>query len=370
LVNNRFVSSHFNAMALGKKNAFFGQDKALIGIDIGSSAVKLVQLSRVGKSYQISAYATAPIDKGGVVNGVIDKPALVVNAIERCLNRSGVTVKNVAIALPGSFVSSRVLTFPQGFSDQTMYEQIEAEASIHIPFSIEDARFDFSKIGLNTNKIDIDALLVFAKREVVDARVNAIEAAGIAPKIVDLEPYCVQRCIGQAALSLPKKGKGLVLAHFELGAVSATLTVVREHEILFQRTQPFGGQQLTQIISKQYSLSVEEAEIKKRNNDLPDDYTSKVLKPFLRDAAQLLDRSLELFYTSTAHSRVDQLFLAGGCAVLPGLADTLIHTSQVPVVLFAPQASFTTHSRVNARQLSKDAASLTVAFGLAMRAFD
>jgi type IV pilus assembly protein PilM len=357
-------------MAVGTNRALFRQKKALLGIDIGTSAVKVVQLLRVGKQYQIAAYANAPIDKGGVVNGVIEKPALVVNAIERCLSRSGVSVKQAAIALPSSLVTSRVLNFPEGYTDQAMYEQIEAEASIHIPFPIEDARFDFSKIGLNANKVDADTVLVCAKREQVDNRVNAIEAAGVTPTIVDVESYCIQRCIAQAALNLPKKGKGLVLAHFEIGAVNATLTVVRDHEVLFQRTQPFGGQQLTQSIAKQYGLSIEEAEIKKRSSDLPDDYVARVLKPFLSDAAQLAERSLQFFYTSTTYNRVDQLFLAGGCAALPGLADSIIHATQAPAILFAPHKGYSIHSRINERQLGKDAPSLTVAFGLAMRAFD
>lgn len=357
-------------MALSINRSFFGQSKALLGIDIGTSAVKLVQLSRFGKKLQISAYASAPIDKGAIVNGVIEKQALVVNAIERCLSRSGVSLKNAVIALPTALVSSRVLTFPAGFSDEAMYQQIEAEASIHIPFPIEDARFDFSSIGLNANKVDVDTVLVCAKRDQVDSRVNAVEAAGAFVSIVDVESYCIQRAVAQAALALPKKGKGLVLAHFEMGAVNTTLTVVRDHDILFQRTQPFGGQQLTQSIAKQYGLSAEEAEIKKRSNDLPDDYASKVLKSFLNDASQMAERSLQFFYTSTAFSRVDQLFLAGGCAGLPGLADSIIHATQAPTIQFAPHKGYLVHKRINERQLAKDAASLTAAFGLAMRVFD
>jgi type IV pilus assembly protein PilM len=211
---------------------------------------------------------------------------------------------------------------------------------------------------------------MFAKRDLIDSRVNVVEAAGLNTRVVDVESYCTQRTIAQAALRLPKKGKGLVLAHIEIGANSSTLTVVRDHEILFQRSQLFGGNQLTQSIAKHYSLSVEEAEIKKRSNDLPSDYASKVLKPFIVEAAQLVERSLQFFYTSTAFNRVDQLYLAGGCALLPGLADAVIHDAQVPAELFAPHKGFLVHSRINERQLSKDAPSFGVAFGLAMRAFD
>ncbi len=380
----------FNGLSL-KKNA------DLVGVDIGSSCVKVVQLKQVGKLYQLESYAITPLSKGAVNNGAIEKIPEVIGALERSLKRAGISAKLAAIALPASTVTSRDISFPGDLSDFAIYEQIESEANLHIPYPLDDARFDFcvlpseseeataadSKSG-NQSKFnkgvktknaddvqaDIDVMMMCAKRDLVDARVNVLEAANLKPKCVDVESYCIQRAVAQCAQSLPKKGKGLVLAHLDIGAVNTTLTVCKDDEILFQRTQSFGGQQLTSDIARQFELSLEEAELKKRSSDLPPEYVQKVLKSYLQDASQIASRQLQLFYSSTQYGRADQLYVAGGSAVIPGLVDSVLHATQVPTVLFKPQAAFAANPRLNRRQLEQDAPGLSTAFGLAMRAFD
>ncbi len=342
----------------------------MLGVDISSTAIKVLQLQSTAQGYQISAYASTPLAKGVVVKGVIEKLPAAVEALERCLTRAGVSVKNVALAMPTQAVTTRTLQLAADLSEQSMFEQIEADAHLHIPFPLDEVRFDFSKTGLNKNKSDADVLLAAARREQVDGRINAVEAVGLNPTIVDIESLCLQRCIAQAARLMPKKGKGLILAHLDIGASTTTLTVVQDDAILFQREQAFGGQQLTLDIAKQYSLSNEDAEIKKRLADLPADYAQRVLKPFLQEAAQVAARSLQFFYSSTPFGRVDQLLLAGGSALLPGMVDAVTHKTQVPVVLFAPVEGYEVHSRVNRKQLELDAPGLGVVCGLAMRAFD
>ncbi len=357
-------------MALDIPRTLFKKSNALLGIDISATSVKVLQLTEMGKNYQVSAYASATLPKGAVVNGVIEKLPAVVDVLERCLSLCGVNAKHAALAMPTQAVTSRLLTFPADYSEQSMLEQIEIDAPLHIPFPLDDVRFDFSTIGPNVNKVDVDVLLAAARREQVDGRINAAEAVGLEATVVDIESFCIQRSVAQSARLMPKQGKGLILAHLDVGASTTTLTIVQNHSILFQREQAFGGQQLTLNIAKQFGLSAEEAEIKKRTSDLPSDYVQRVLKPFLEEASQVVARSLQLFYTSTPYSRVDQLLLAGGSAVLPGLVDAVTHKTQAPVILFAPLAGYDIHSRVNRRQLELDAPSLSVVTGLAMRAFD
>ncbi|MEN9912065.1 MAG: hypothetical protein RI956_509 [Pseudomonadota bacterium] len=357
-------------MSLGITGSLFKRHNALTAVDITSTAVKMLQLDCVGKTYEISAYASASLPKGALVNGVIEKLPVVVEALGRCISRSGANVRNVALAMPTQSVTTRVLTYPSDFSDRFIQEQIEAEANIHIPFPLEEVRFDFCKLGLNKNGTDSNILLVAARREQVDGRINVIEAMGLVPTLIDVESYCIQRCVAQSAKAMPKQGKGLILAHLDIGAMTTTLTVVKDDEILFQREQNFGGHQLTLDISKQYSLTVEEAEVKKRTVELPVDYTQRLLKPFLQDTAQTVARSLQFFYTSTPYSRVDQLLLGGGSSPLPGMVDAITHMTQVPVVMFSPIQGYSFNKRVNVRQIERDAAQLSVVCGLAMRAFD
>jgi type IV pilus assembly protein PilM len=357
-------------MSLGIKNPFSNRGNALVGIDIGSTSIKLLQLEQVGKTYEIAAYASASLPKGSLVNGVIEKMPIVIEALGRCITRSGVNVKHVALAMPTQAVTTRLLKYPADFSEASIHEQIEAEASMHIPFPLDEVRFDFCKVGLNKNGVDADVLLAAARREQVDGRINVVEALGLVPTLVDVESYCTQRCIAQSAKLMPKQGKGLILAHLDVGATNTTLTVVKDDEILFQREQNFGGHQLTLDIAKQYGLNVEDAEIKKRLAELPPDYAQRLLKPFLQDAAQMAARSLQFFYTSTPYTRVDQLLLAGGSSALPGMVDAITHTTQIPVVMFSPIHGYSVNKRVNTRQLEQEAAQLAVVCGLAMRAFD
>lgn len=357
-------------MSLDIINSLFKKNNNLVGIDITSTSIKLLQLQSIGKSYEVSAYASASLPRGAVVNGVIEKLPIVIESLGRCLTRSGITVRNVALAMPTQSVTTRMLNYPSDFSDRSIQEQIEAESNIHIPFPLDEVRFDFCKLGLNKNAVDSNILLVAARREQVDGRINAVEAVGLVPTLVDVESYCVQRSIAQVAKTMPKQGKNLILAYLDIGANTTTLTVVKDDEILFQREQNFGSYQLTVDIAKQYQLSIEEAEIKKRNADLPADYTQNLLKPFLQSAAQTAARSLQFFYTSTPYNRVDQVLLAGGASSLSGIIDSITHMTQVPVVLFSPIQGYSLNKRINVRQIEKDAAQLGVVCGLAMRAFD
>jgi type IV pilus assembly protein PilM len=357
-------------MAFNFSSALFKNNTSLLGVDISATAIKVLQLESLAQGYQVSAYASTPLAKGVVVNGVIEKLPAAVEALERCLTRSGARVKNAALAMPTQSVTTRTLQMPADLSDQMMHEQIEADAHLHIPFPLDDVRFDFSKTGVSKNKADVDVFLAAARREQVDGRINAIEAVGLNPTVVDIESLCVQRSIVQAARLMPKKGKGLILAHLDIGASTTTLTVVQGDVILFLREQAFGGHQLTLDIAKQYGLSAEDAEIKKRLADLPADYAQRILKPYLQEAAQMAARSLQFFYSSTPFGRVDQLLLAGGSAQLPGMVDAVTHKTQVPVVLFSPLEGYEVHSRVNRKQLEIDAPGLSVVTGLAMRAFD
>jgi type IV pilus assembly protein PilM len=357
-------------MSSGITSSLFNRGNNLVGVDIASTSIKMLQIERVGGGYEIAAYASASLPKGSLVNGVIEKMPIVVEALQRCITRSGIHVKNVALAMPTQAVTTRMLRYPADFSDALIHEQIEAEASMHIPFPLDEVRFDFCKLGLNKNGTDADVLLAAARREQVDGRINAVEALGLMPTLVDVESYCTQRCIAQSAKSMPKQGKGLILAHLDVGASNTTLTVVKDDEVLFQREQSFGGHQLTLDIAKQYSLSIDDAEVKKRLAELPADYPQRLLKPFLQDAAQMAARSLQFFYTSTPYSRVDQLLLAGGSSALPGMVDAITHATQVPVVLFSPLRGYAINKRVSARQLEQESAQLGVVCGLAMRAFD
>ena len=355
---------------LNIKKLFGAKSKALLGIDISSSGVKLIELSRKGKQYTVEAYACESLPKGAVVNGVVEEVDKVSDAIARAIEKSGCTAAQAALAMPNQSVIMRTVAFPVDFSDAMLEQQMEADAAQHVPFPLDEVRLDFCPTGKLVGEDEQEILLVAAKRDLVDGRLASVETLGLTPTVMDVESYCVQRTVGFMADQLPGAGAGLVLALVDVGAASLSITVVSGDEVLFEREQPFGGGQLTQDIARAYSLKPEEAELKKRNGDLPADYASSLLQPFVDNAATTIARSLQFFFTSTQYNRVDQIMLAGGCAVLPGMVDAVVSKTQMPATLAQPTRGMALNPRIRERQLQLDAPMLTVAFGLALRGFD
>jgi len=169
---------------------------------------------------------------------------------------------------------------------------------------------------------------------------------------------------------LPNRGEGMILAVFDVGQNTTNLTVVLNGQTIFEREQTFGGNQLTADIVRLYGLTQEEAELKKKSGDLPDNYASELLQPFIERGATEVARSLQFFYTSTPHTRVDRIFLAGGCAVTAGLAEAVAERTQVPTEIMSPFQGMEIAGGIRERQLRLDAPALMVGCGLAMRRFD
>jgi len=196
------------------------------------------------------------------------------------------------------------------------------------------------------------------------------QMAGLKPVIIDVESYAMRGALERLIEQLPNRGEGLVIAAFYLGANSTTATVMHDGEAIYERDQPFGGQQLTSDIARAYGVSVDEAEQKKRSGDLPADYETTVLKPFIDTAATEITCALQFFFTSTPYSRVDQIMLAGGSAVLSGLPDALMERAQVPTSVISPFKGMEVSPNIREKQLRLDAPALLTPCGLAMRRFD
>jgi type IV pilus assembly protein PilM len=168
---------------------------------------------------------------------------------------------------------------------------------------------------------------------------------------------------------LPGGGKDQNVAIVDIGANVMQVSVVRNEQSVYNREQAFGGNQLTADIVRLYGLTLEEAELKKKSGDLPDNYASELLQPFIEQGATEVARSLQFFYTSTPHSRVDRIFLAGGCAVTAGLAEAVAERTQVPTEIMSPFQGMEIAGNIRERQLRLDAPALMVGCGLAMRRF-
>lgn len=343
----------------------------MLGLDVSSSSVKLVELSR-GSSGQLilERCAMEPLERGWITDGNIDKFDEVAEAVRRAVKKSGTRTKNVAMALPPSAVITKKIVLPGGLSEQELEVQVESEANQYIPFSLDEVSLDFCVIGPSgASAGDVDVLIAASRKDKVQDRQGLAEAAGLNPVILDVESYASRLAIDRLIGELPNGGRDAIVALFEIGAFTTSMQVIRNQEVLYDRDQAFGGAQLTQLIVRQYGFSPEEAETKKRLAELPDDYQGNVLQPFVESVAQEISRSLQFFFTSTPYNRVDYILLAGGSSALVGLTAAVTQQTSFPSNLVDPFSGMEIGGGVRENKLRREAPSYLTACGLAMRRF-
>ncbi len=346
-----------------------------VGLDISTTTVKLLELSKTnGRSdvrYRVEAYAVEPLPPNAVVEKNIASVEAVGEAIQNVLRRSGSRAKRAVVAVSGSAVITKIIPMPASLSDMEMETQIELEADQYIPYPLEEVNLDFEVQGPSEKNPEmVDVLLAASRSENVDDRVAALDLAGLAAAVVDVEAYAMETACSQLADQLPDQGKDKVVAIADIGATTTTLNVLHDNRIIYTREQNFGGLQLTEEIQRRYGLSREEAGMAKRQGGLPDNYVPEVLEPFKEAVAQQVSRSLQFFYSSSTYNRVDQIVLAGGCASIPGLDEMIEEKIGTAATIANPFASMSVSSRVKPQALSNDAPSLMIACGLALRSFD
>lgn len=343
----------------------------MLGLDISSSSVKLVELGRdKAGNLVLERCAIELLDRGWVTDGNIEKFDEVAEAIRRLIKKSGAKTKNVAMALPPSAVITKKIVLPGGLSDQELEIQVEVEANQYIPFPLDEVSLDFCVVGPSAMSVgDVEVLIAASRKEKVQDIQGLAEAAGLKPVIVDVESYASRLAANRLIEHLPDHGAGAIVALFEVGALNTSMQVIRNDEVLYDRDQAFGGAQLTQLIVRQYGFSMEEAESKKRSGELPEDYETSVLRPFVESMVHEIGRALQFFFTSTPHNKVDYIMLAGGSAALPGLTAAVSEHTSFPCSLVDPFEGMDIGSDVRLKKMTREAPSYLTACGLALRRF-
>lgn len=358
-------------MAFDFRSLFSTQNPPLVGLDLSSTSVKLVELSGTPESgLRLERYAVEPLPKGVITDGNIENLEAVAEAVKRAWKRSGTKIKNVALALPSAAVITKKIILPAGLSEESLEVQVESEANQYIPFALDEVSLDFSVIGLAPNSTeDVEVLLAASRKEKVEDRVAVAQAAGLKALVVDIESYATRATTEHFVHLMPNEGEGQIIALFSIGAYTTTISVLLNGQAIYEREQAFGGQQLTQDIVRAYGLTAEEAEAKKRSGDLPENYERDLLAPFADNIALEVTRALQFFFTSTPYSRVDQILLAGGCAVIPGLVDVVGTRTQAATSILNPFKGMDINPSIREKQAKMDSPLLLVATGLAMRRF-
>ena len=350
---------------------FSRKNPPLVGLDISSTAIKLLELSRSGGRYRVESYTVEPLPANSVVEKSIADVEAVGEAIRRAVKRSGTKCKFAAVAVAGSAVITKVISMPASLGDDEMESQIALEADQYIPYPLDEVNLDFEVLGPSVkNPERVDVLLAASRSENVESRTAAAELGGLAARIVDVEAFAMENAFTLIAEMMEDGGADRTIAVVDIGATMTTLNVMHDRKSIYTREQVFGGKQLTEEIQRRYGLSYEEAGLSKKQGGLPDNYIPEVLEPFKESMVQQVSRSLQFFFSSSPYNGVDHIVLAGGCASIPDIDELIAQKTGTETSIANPFANMSLSGKVRPESLSSDAPSMMIACGLALRSFD
>lgn len=341
----------------------------LVGVDIRTTSVKLVNIQRQQGIFHLKSYGIEPLPPGMVVDKLIVDTETVGDAVMRLAKRCQATGSGAATAVSGSAVITKIIDMDMVLNDVEREAQIRLDADQYIPYPLEEVNLDFEVLG--PSQVDdnlVQVLLAASRSENVDQRVDTLAFGGLKTKVMDIESHAIERAFGLMVDNLSNMPKMVALV--DIGHNQTILYIAENGEFVYSREQLFGGLQLTEAIQNRYGLSFEEATVNKLERTLPDDYYPEILTPFMESAIQQITRSLQFFFSSSQHKSIDQIVLAGGSSSIPGLSDMVQQQLGVPVTVANPFINMTINPYIDNEQLTIDAPSLMAACGLALRSFD
>lgn len=351
---------------------FGRKKKVLAGLDIGSSSLKLIELGHYGSKYTLEAFANIPFPEDTIVEREIKEIEAFSSVVAQVFSQSRTKAQTLALAMPSTFVISKIINIDAAFTDSNEIEsQIQLDANRFIPYPLDEVCLDYVVLGASQKIADkIDILVVASRKDQVDARVDAVQEEGLPVKVVDIEHYALERAV-PLILPADESDEQKNIAIINIGATVMSLTIIHDNSIIYTREEVFGGKQLTDSIKHRFEMNYDQAETAKRNGGLPEEYGPEILEPFKDSLVVQAAHSLQFYEsTNTEFPNIDQIILSGGVAAIPGLDQMLAERSNIPTIVANPFHNMNISTKIDMQQLSKEAPSLVIACGLALRSFD
>jgi type IV pilus assembly protein PilM len=347
---------------------FFSRSKGVVGLDLGSSAVKLVEIrERKAGEYHLQRLGIEPLSPEAIVDGSIMDSSLVVDAIHKLNDETRVKSTSYATSLSGHSVIIKKIQLPAMGADE-LAESIQWEAEQYIPFDLNDVRLDYVVLSEgDVGRDNMEVLLVAVKRDKVNDYTSVISQTGKTPVLVDVDAFAIQNAY-EANYDLdPLKSLALI----NMGAGVTNINILARGATVFWRDISFGGNQFTEALQREFNLSFEQAETLKRGDQV-DRYTLAEARPVLdavsAEMASEIHKTFDFFTATSSEGPVDQLVLSGGCSLTPNLEQVLRDRFEVPVERMNPlRRIHYRESDFNADWLGSIAPMLAVAVGLAIR---
>ena len=361
------IANFRNRQVLDILKKFGRKTNSLLGVDISSSSVKIVKLSRSGSKYKLDNYIIRPLPAKSVVEKNINDVAAVGEAINGAVSMLKSSTNHAAVAVAGSAVITKTIEMNAALTDSELENQIVVEADQYIPYPLDEVAIDFERQTISERSEDlVEVLLAACRKENVDSRVAALDVGGLETKVVDIEAYAIERAYRLLCkqIDIDKEDTTAII---DIGSTMTTLNVMQDGETIYTREQMFGGNQLVQDVVRRFGLTVSESENAIKRGGLPEEYEVEILLPFKDAVVQQITQTLQFFFSSSHYNEVDHIVLAGGVAAIPGLDELVQENLSTPVVIANPFSELEIGPKVNKTLLNNDAPALLIAFGLAMR---
>lgn len=342
----------------------------LLGVDIGTSSIKVLQLGSSGSGYRVEAFAIEQVPEGAISEGNITDTDRVAEAVKRAVKRSGSKAKECAMAVSGSAVITKIINLPADLSEDDVEAQIEVEAGQYIPYPRDEVSLDFEILGPAPRNAElVEILLAASKTEHVDLCREVSDLAGLGLRIVDVESYAIAN-----AFDLVRKHAGIdegeTIGVLNMGATASTLIALRGDRTIYSREHAFGGQQLVDDCMRRYGMDADQAAFLQRGETPPAGFEDEILEPFRQNVIQQISRALQFYSSSSDYSGINTLFLTGGAASTPGLAEAVGDEVGISCEVADPIEGMRLAPSIDAARLERVRPALTTACGLALRGFD
>ena len=350
----------------GVKMGLFGKNKGVIGVDIGSSSIKIVELKETKKGYLLANYGIAHIPSEVIVDGAIMDSSAVVEAIKNLIAEKKIKTRDAAISVSGHSVIIKKITLP-AMTEAELEESIQWEAEQYIPFPISDVNMDFHILEMVAGQSQMDVLIVAVKKDMINDYTAVMAEAGLNPVVVDVDSFALENayCINYDIL--PDETVALV----NMGANVTNINILKGGTSTLTRDVSVGGRQITNEIQKNVGVGFDDAEILKCGGEVSG-VDSKDIDGIVKLGANAIvtevQRSLD-FYLSTSHEgKIDRVYLSGGSSKIKGIAATVTERTGIPTELIDPFLKIGFNQKTfNSVILKKDAPLLCVGVGLAIR---
>lgn len=348
----------------------FGSAKTIVGLDIGSSSIKAVELRKSKGEIHVAHLGVEPLGPDIVVDSMIVDSGSVSSAISKIFSEHKISSKNVATSVSGHSVIVKKIPM-QTMSDAELSDTIQTEAAQHIPFDISDVNIDYQILTEDTGEPQMDVLLVAVKKDKILNYTNVLNLAGRAPAVVDIDAFALQNCYEYNYEPSPTS----TVALLNLGASVMNINIVKGSTPLFTRDVSVGGNQYTDSLQKELDLSFDDAEslkLGRRVGTVSEDAKLPILQQVTEIIVLEIQKTFDFFRATAAGEHIERIFLAGGSSKVPGLIEGLRQEFSIPVELLNPFQRVQSSSvpEYDAAFIDQNAGQLAVAVGLALRSFD